>query len=157
MMIGPEPMSRIFFRSVRFGMFRGPGPAAKSISPLHPIAVQSSSKGDGRRSAVPERASMERKAMRRSLGFVAAVVLLAGSAWGQVREGVALKLKRPAAGSAYTVERREEQSGAATIKGKGGKVEQPRGSRRILNYKFRETVVDQPDAGPPTVLERRYE
>ncbi|HYT92018.1 MAG TPA: hypothetical protein VEL76_25105 [Gemmataceae bacterium] len=96
--------------------------------------------------------------MLRSLGLIGAAVLLAGMVQGQTSEGYTVKFKRPGARTVYHVDRREEQTGWATIKSTTGKVEQPKGNKRILVFRYRETVLEQPEGEPlPARLQRRYD
>src|SRR4051794_16212271 len=106
--MGPEPMSRIFFKSVRRGICCGPwsggGERATPVPSYHcTICLQG--RGPGRAWARPEYGG--RILMLRTLSLAALLGLLAGPARAGDPQTYTIKLKKAGEGSVSRVDKSE--------------------------------------------------
>ncbi len=95
--------------------------------------------------------------MVRTLGLVA-VVLLTGATRSQGQEAHTLKIRKPAVGETYLVEKRDEDQQDQKLTDAKGKVLKQASSARKDHFIYRESVLEHPPGQPrPTQLRRQYE
>src|SRR4051794_23339335 len=176
MTMGPEPIRRIFLRSVRFGMGRWsvllcPRSAmagrsvslATSYSP--PMILQ-----EGRRRGRPSRATAggrhdaagpadttRRIAMLRSLGWVAAFALLTASAGAQDDKAYSIKFRKPADGETSLVQKSEKGDEDLKIADNNGNPLKDEAKKTEKTFVYRETVLARKGTARPTRLKRAYQ
>jgi hypothetical protein len=114
--------------------------------------------GVARTAAADPRHERARNIMGRTLGLTALVAVLVSAAAAQTQQGYAIKVRKPAAGETFQVEKQEQRSSLLKVADLQGKVVEEKEQKEAEFAVFRETILERPaDALRATRLQRHYE